>query len=221
MEAPPFGVFQQLPKDLRLWFFARLNPQQLPKLRRNKELKRFIDDEVYPYIETQIQAILQHTNDFTRVETDIVCSECNCKQTTCGGKARGGGVARRSIYTYNFALNPSDVQPSGSHNISRIDTFHMPSGIDRFNQSRSADQRTPIFDVHTSDVLTVNFALNPEEHQPSGTINWWYGIGHTTFETEFLQFGVCYRCVLVNGLPVAKTVGIRPTNTNWDGETRI
>lgn len=126
------GYFEQMPAQLRLWFFARLDPRVLPKLRRNKELKRFIDEVVYPHIEGRLEMHLEGRNDYTREYEDLQCTQCSV-----GKVSRVGGVKKTvfsGIYTYTFALNPDDLQPSGSSNFSRIDNFmikpeeHQPAG---------------------------------------------------------------------------------------------
>jgi len=117
------GLFECMPADLRLWFFARLDPSVLPRLRRNKELKRFIDEVVYPHIEGQLEMLLEGRNDYTRVRENLQCNQCSV-----GKVPRVGGVKKTfgGIFTYSFALNPGDQQPSGwPANFSRIDNYYL------------------------------------------------------------------------------------------------
>lgn len=45
---------------------------------------------------------------------------------------------------------------------------------------------------------TYNFALRPEEHQPSGFMNW-SRIDNYYF--DFKKPGICFSCIMVNGMP--------------------
>lgn len=157
-EGSDLGLFELLPRDLRIWFFARLLPDVLPKLRRNQELKKFIDEAVYPYIEGKLTLTLEVNKEYQRETKGLSCTECKCKCQRVGGAIK--------IPILSFGLDPRNYQPSGSVNFSRIDNY--------------------------------TFKIWPEEHQPSsGTIGW----APLEFETGFVRLGVCYRCVLVNGLP--------------------
>lgn len=157
------GFFGWLPKALRLWFFARLNPQQLPKLRVNKALQKFIDDEVYPYIEVQLVSLLDGRPDYERQQA-VLCRQCDCRVRRA---VKMVGVRKVhffavSPYVYSFALHPEERQPSGHCNLSALGDL--------------SDLSAGTFDGSTK------ISAHVSEYEP------------------FILLGLCYRCVLVNGL---------------------
>jgi len=167
------GYFDQLPKGLRIWFFARLDPRALAKLRRNNKLKKFVDDEVRPHIGKQIELVLEERLDYWQSSMRfLTCIQCSCRKS-------------------HVVRGVTCMAPSQG-NFSRIDNSYG----DFFREERyepyiAGDE--PYIAGDNSGIHTYSFALNPSEH------------GHVNLSSRLDSYGICYRCVFVNGLPRLKT----------------
>ena len=144
-----FGVFELLPAGLRRWFFARLNPTVLPRLRTNKTLKKFIDSEVFPYITENLADVDKSRDDYCLVTGEFHCTRCNSRVKTGGGMKP---VPAGGIYSYSYGLKPDDYQPSGTANFSRIDNRTLNIFPEEHQPSGTRNEST-LSSAFTTDVL--------------------------------------------------------------------
>jgi hypothetical protein len=200
-----WGFFGWLTPDLRLWFFTRLHPHALAKIRRNKTLKAFVDEQVYPSITATLEQIPQSA------EYEVILAPLTCNACACFCKV-GGGVK------HSYKIDPSLFRPSGSANFSRIDNTRLDILVDDDimddgSRFKGMDYYSKLVPWHrerrenavnasaaptATGIYMYSFSSAPEEHQPSGhaNISTFSGV---TLEVEPIR--VCYRCYLVDGLP--------------------
>jgi len=167
-----FGDFEILPKCLKLWFFARFHPYALEKLRVNKSLKEFIDNEVKLYMKKTVENILEIGESNYKI-CDIKVS-CKCSHNSINGCVID--------YFKNVVPYNKTRVTSGARNDTRENRYTDTNAVLNENDG----------------VYTYSFALYPEEYQPSGTINR-STLNDYLFEKD--EDGICFRCILLNGFP--------------------
>lgn len=124
------GIFKKLPRDLRIWLFAIMDQRAISKLRFYDNIKPFIDGEVYPYIERQLEVFLKNNEKYGRLKSDLYCKKCDCYDNSIGG------VQEKFVYT--FDLNPDQLQPSGVCNVSKMFDSYIEHQAPISNTSRGS-----------------------------------------------------------------------------------
>jgi hypothetical protein len=107
------GEFGLMPRDLRVWFFSRLHPCSLAKLRVNNTLKTFIDMDVRRYILNELLSLNPDAPTFPREFAVITLQERNkwtIKCIVCGinCKVNGGFRIRPDIFGRNVIVREKD-----------------------------------------------------------------------------------------------------------------
>lgn len=68
-------------------------------------------------------------------------------------------IPREFIYTWSFALEPEDAQPTGGANLSRIDNVHVDLSVDKRVFLGGSDSATVLFTARNRNLLRFKHGL--------------------------------------------------------------
>ncbi len=104
------GIFKVLPKDLRIWFFSKLDQRALVKLRMNKSMKEYIDNNVYPYIEKRLEKYVEKNEMYLRLNHKyLICGKCGYLDRHVKG------IREKNIYHISIVDNEYQVLLSNTN----------------------------------------------------------------------------------------------------------